>query len=800
METLLQDLRFAVRSLRRQPGFVTVALATLALGIGTATAMFTVVNGVLLRPLPFREPGRLATILIEAKGGGIFPLPDADFLALRAPNQAFESVAVYAATSFNLTGSGTPEVVRAAWASGDFFTTLGLRPHVGRVFTTADDQPGAADVVVLSHTYWLRKFAGNVNVVGQTLRLNDVDCTIVGVAPAGARFPRRENDLWRNRKIGPPPRRGPYYLTAVARLARSATPTAARTSLTGVADGLKRQYGGPGDWGFQLRPLEDTIVGEARTPLYLLLGAVGFLLLIALVNVANLLLARSSFRQREVALRAALGAGRGRITRQFLTESVLLGVGGGTLGVAVAFVLISVLLPLGETIVPRLNEVEIDARVLGFSLAVSMAAGILFGTGPALGASRGDLIDPLRESQRTSAGVSRSRAQRVLVVAEVSLALMLTLGAGLLVRSLIRLQHVDPGFVPQRLLTFGIDLPSARYPDDASARAFYQRLTERLDALPGVESTAIAVSLPPNQVTVTDNFTVEGKTYAPGESAPVGTLVVASPTYFKTMGIPVVRGRAFDDRDREGSPRVVIVSRTLADRFYPNGDALGRRFRIGGPERSRNQWMEIVGIAGDVKYDGLSQAPEPAYYLPFQQNPWSEQYVVIRTAADPGGLAAAARDAVWAVDRDLPLLRVRTMDEIMSEAAGDARLRTVVLGCFGLLGLLLATIGVYGVMAYAVNQRAHELGVRAALGARPGDLIRLVVRESGTLVGAGIVIGLGGALLLTRFTQSLLFEVTPRDPATFAATAAVLSAAAILASWLPARRAGRTDPISVLRQ
>jgi putative ABC transport system permease protein len=800
VETLLQDLRFAVRSLRRQPGFVAVALATLALGIGTATAMFTVVNGVLLRPLPFREPGRLATILIEGKGGGIFPLPDADFLALREANPAFESLAVYSAATFTLTGSATPEVIRAAWVSGDFFKTLGLRPHIGRVFTTTDDKPGAADVVVLSHAYWLRKFGGNVNVVGQTLRLNDVDCTILGVAPAGARFPRRDMDLWRNRRVGTPSRRGPFYLTAVARLAGTVTPTTARTSLSSVADGLKRQYGGPGDWGFQLRPLEDTIVGEARTPLYLLLSAVGLLLLIALVNVANLLLARSSSRQREVALRAALGAGRGRITRQLLTESVLLGVSGGALGVAVAFVLIRMLLPLGETIVPRLNEVEVDARVLAFSLVVSLLAGILFGTAPALSAARGDLIDPLRESQRASAGASRSRTQRILVVAEVSLALMLTVGAGLLVRSLIRLQHVDPGFMPHHLLTFGIDLPSSRYPNDAASRAFYQRLMERLDALPGVESTAVAVSLPPNQVTVTDNFTVEGKTYAPGESAPVGTLVVASPTYFKTMGIPVVRGRAFDDRDREGSPAVVIVSRTLADRFYPNGDAVGRRFRTGGPERPRNEWMQIVGIAGDVKYDGLAQAPEPAYYLPFQQNPWTEQYVVVRTASDPAGLAAAAREAVWSVDRDLPLLRVRTMDEMMSEAAADPRLRTVVLACFGVLGLLLATIGVYGVMAYAVTQRSHELGVRAALGARPGDLVRLVVKESGTLVGTGIVIGLAGALALTRFTETLLFQVTPRDPATFITTATVLSLAAILASWLPARRAGRTDPIRVLRQ
>lgn len=800
MESLRQDLRFAIRSLRRQPGFVAVALATLALGVGTATAMFSVVNGVLLRPLPFREPDRLATIRIEGRTGGNFPLPEADYLALRESHPAFASLAVYSPTTFNLTGAGTPEVMNSAWVSGDFFTTLGLQPQVGRLFGAPDDRPGAAHAVVISDAFWLRRFNRNVNVVGQTLRLNDVDCTIIGVAPPGTRFPRREIDLWRNRIVSTPSRRGPFYLTGVARLNPDATPASGRANLGNVADALKRQYGGPGDWDFQLRPLADAIVGDARRPLYLLLGAVGLLLLIAVVNVANLLLARSSSRQREVALRAALGAGRGRIARQLLTESVLLGSLGGTLGVAVAFLLIRVLLPLGETIIPRLGEVTIDGRVLAFSLMVSVAAGILFGTVPALTASRGDLVDPLRESQRASAGVSRSRAQRVLVVAEVSLALMLTVGAGLMVRSLIRLQRVDPGFQPQHLLTFSLDLPSARYPDDAASRAFFHRLTERLNALPGVESTALSVSLPPNQVMVTDSFTPEGKTYAPGESAPVGTMVVSSASYLKTMGIPLVRGRAFDERDRAGSPAVVIISQTLADRFYPKGDAIGRKFRTGGPERPRNEWMEIVGIAGDVKYDGLAPAPEPAYYMAFEQNPWTEQFVILRTTSDASGLMTAARESVWSIDRDLPLLRMRTMDEAMTEAAADPRLRTFVLGCFGLLGLLLATVGVYGVMAYAVTQRSHELGVRAALGARPGDLVRLVVKESGMLVAVGIVTGVGGALALTQFTQALLFEVTPRDPLTFVATAAILSIAAILASWLPARRAGRTDPISVMRQ
>jgi predicted permease len=799
VDKLLQDLRFALRSLRRQPGFLTVALTTLALGIGTSTAMFTVVNGVLLKPLPYRDPAALAIIEIRGAEGGIFPLPDADFLSLRADRSAFENVAVYAPTSFNLTGSGTPDVVRAAWVSGDFFATLGVQPHLGRLLVTSDDAPGAPPVVVLSHAFWTRRFGANAAIVGQTIRLNNVVCTIVGVGPSGIRFPRRELDLWRNRVIGPPLRRGPFYLTGLARLNVGTTTTAARANLDAVASAVKQQYG-PGDWSFRIMPLTEAIVGDVRMPLYLLLSSVGFLLLIALANVANLTLARGSSRQREIALRAALGAGRGRITRQLLTESALLSLVGGALGVGLAAALTRVFLPLGETMIPRLSEIAIDARVLLFAAGVSMLAGLLFGVAPALHASTGDLIDPLRDGQRSGASRSRRRVQSAFVVAEIALAVVLSVGAGLLVRSLIRLQHVEVGFRPERLITFSLDLPRARYPDENTSRSFYQGLLERLQGVAGVENAAVAVSLPPDQVTVTDNFTAEGQHYALGQSAPTGMMVVASDSIFRTLGIPLLHGRLFDARDRVGAEQVVIVSRALAARYYPNGDAIGRRFRTGGPERPDNPWMQVVGIVDDVKYFGLAEAPPPAFYLPFAQHPWSSQYVVLRTAIAPQSLVSAIRETVWSVDPNLPLARIRTMDDIMSEAAADPRFRTFVLSSFGILGLVLAVVGVYGVMSYAVSQRAHELGVRAALGARPTQLMALVLRDGGLLAAIGIGAGIAGALGVTTLTEKLLFGVTPKDPVTFTAVTIVLSSAALLASWIPARRAARVDPLLAIRE
>src|SRR3954447_16072857 len=797
MHGIWQDVRVAIRSFRLQPGFVVVTLATLALGIGATTAMFTVVNGVLLRPPAFRNPEALAFVRIAGSQGGIFPLPDADFLAWRANHPAFDRLAVFSVTSFNLTGSGNPEVVRAARVSADFFTTLGVAPYSGRLLTTRDDAAGAGQVVVLAHSYWTSRFGADPNVIGRTLRLNDETCTVVGVAPPRFAFPQRDIALWRNLTIGAPPRRGPFYLIGIARLKTDIA--AGRANLDAVSRDIVRQYGGPRDWTFQILPMTDALGGDARTPLLVLLTAVGVLLLIALTNVANLLLSRSTARQREMAVRAALGAGRARLVRQLLTEAALLSVAGGALGLLLAIWLTHALLTLGATTIPRLADIRLDSRVFAFTALVSIVAGLLFGAAPALHASAGDLAQPLRDGQR--AGISRRhrRAQQTLVIVEMAMALMRSIGAGLLMRSLVRLQHVDSGFNPERLLTFALDLPEARYPDPASARSFYERLLGRLQTLPGIESAALAVSLPPDQLTVTDNFTAEGHTYLPGESAPVGTMVVASDSYFRTLGIPILRGRVFDRREEPASEPVVIVSRTLAERYYPGGTAVGRRLRTGAPDRPENTGMRIIGVVGNVKYDGWAVPPQPAYYMPFRQQPWTSQYVALRTTGEPGAAAESVRRAVWSLDRDLPLARVRTMDELMAQASSESRFRTFVLASFSLLGLVLALVGVYGVMAYTVSQRLHELGIRAALGAKRGDLLSLVLKDAGVMVALGIAIGLGVALFVTRLAETLLFGVSPNDPATFALVAGLLTIAAFVASWVPARRASRVEPITVMR-
>ena len=798
MDKLLQDLRFAVRSLRRQPGFVAVALATLALGIGTATAMFTVVNGVLLRPLPFHEPANLAMIRIVGGDGMQFPLPDADFLALRANHPAFERVAVYAPTSFNLTGTGTPEVVRSAWATGEFFSTLGVQPQLGRFFVPGDDAPGAADVVVLGHAFWTRRFAANPAIIGQTIRLDDVSCTIVGVARPGVQIPRRELDLWRNRSIAPPSRRGPFYLLGLVRIHPQATLSSARANLDAVASTLKQQHG-PGNWSFQAVPLSEAVIGDTRTPLYLLFGAVGILLLIALANVANLLLARATSRQREVAVRAALGAGRARIARQMLTESALLSLAGGALGIVLGIALTRTLLPLGELIIPRVSEIRLDTRVMLFALAVSLLAGLLFGIAPALQASGTNLVEPLRDDQRAGAGRSRRALQRSLVIAEIAMALMLSVGAGLVIRSLVRLQHVDLGFESTNLLTFQLSLPDARYKDENAARAFYQRLRApagRTGCAAGRHRGQPAAGPGDRHRQLHRGRTalLPGRRCAGRDDDGRERVVLRRARHSACSWTAVRRARSQGDRrgrHRQSHARGSVLSERRCSRpALPHWRARASQERLDA--RCRHRRRREVQRAGRAAGSGVLSAVPAAVVV--------GTYVVVRTAVPPASVIAQARDAVWSIDRELPIARIRTMDQMLGEASADSRFRAYLLGAFGALGLVLAAIGVYGVMAYAVAQRTRELGVRAALGARPKDLVALVVRDASLLAAAGVMLGLIGAWTMTGLMQKLLFQVQPRDPATFFVTAAVLAGAALLAGWLPARRAGRTDPIEVLRQ
>jgi len=798
MATLVHDLRYALRLLLARPGFSTVAILTLALGIGATTAIFTVVDAVLLRPLPFRDADRLAQVRITGRKGGIFPLPDTDFLAWRALNRTADAVAVFDTDPATLTGGAAPEQMTAARVTDRFFDFFGARAVVGRVFEEGDDKPGAVKTAVLSHALWQRRFHGDPSVVGRAIAIDGEMHTVVGVMPPSFRYPDADTQVWRVLTMEPPKRRGPFYSWGVARLKPGIGASEIRANLEAVSSAMKRQYPGPADWAMTAIPLQEAIVGDVRAILYALLGAVGFLLLIATANVANLLLARAASRDREIAVRGALGAARGRIVAQLVTESVVLALVAGAAGLAIAWWGTKALVATAPAGIPRLEEVRMNAAAFSFTFGIASVCGLLFGLAPAMRASRMPLVETLKDGGRGGAGSGHRRAQRTLVVSEIALALVLSIGAGLMIRSFAALQRVSPGFEPSHLLTFSLS-PSAQYNTRAKLLAFYTTLVQRLEALPEVRAVGLTVSLPPHLLSMTDNFTPEGMTLAPNESAPLGPLLFVSERYFTALGTPLVRGRFFTERDDRDAPAVVIVNETLARQYYPGVDPVGKRIKNGGPERPNNAWMTIVGVVGDVKYSGLDAPPEPTVYMPFRQAVNTTQWIVIRTTADPRSLATAARTIVAALDKDLPISRLSTMDELMAASVAPPRFRTTLVAVFAAIGLLLAAIGIYGVMAYAVSERTHEIGVRAALGADRGDVLRLVLGEAAILAAAGVGIGLAGAMATTRLMRALLFNVEPTDAATFAGVSAVLIVAALVASYVPARRAVRVDPMIALR-
>jgi putative ABC transport system permease protein len=802
MLSLVSDVRFGLRFLLKRPGFAFVAVLTLALGIGATTAIFTVVHAILLSPLPFRDADRLAAVRIVATGNEIYPLPDADFVVWRDQNQTADAIAVWNVDAATLTGDGAAERIGTAFVTDRFFDVLGVRPLLGRVFHEGDDKPAAPKTVVLSEGFWSRRFHRDPNVIGRTLALGGVAHTIVGVMPASFSFPREVVEVWQILTMSTPPRRGPFYTRGLVRLKPNATLEELRANLASVSSSLKRQYPGPDDWKLDAIPLQESLVRGVRPVLYVLLGAVAFLLLIATVNVANLLLARAATREREMALRGALGAAQGRIVRQLVTESLVLAILSGVLGLAIASFGTRALLALAPEGIPRLSEVRMNVPVFAFALAASALCGMAFGLVPALRASRTPLVETLKEGGRSGIGAGQRRMQQTLAVAEIALALILSAGAGLMVRSLAELQRVSPGFNPDRLLTFNLTLPRMRYPETAKVQQFFDDLIARVDALPGVRSTGLAISLPPNLLQVTDNFMVEGQVLPPNQGAPVGPVVMISDAFFRTLGVPILSGRAFDERDKDGAPEVVIINDTLAKKYFAGVDPIGRRFKVGGPERPiapNNPWMTVVGVVGDVKYSGLDAAPEPTYYLPFHQNTWRGQYVVVRASGDPRTLSNAIRGVVASLDKDIPVALMKTMDELMTESVAPPRFRTVLVSLFAVVGVLLAAIGIYGVMSYAVAERTHELGVRIALGADRASVLRLVLGESVTLAAIGIAVGLAGAFAATRLIQGLLFGVTSTDAATFIAISALLATTALVASYVPARRAMRVDPMIALR-
>ena len=796
LESLLRDLRFAGRSLRRSPGFAAVAVLTLALGVGANTAIFSVVNGVLLTPLALREPDRLVALGEGAEGGA-----PTDF-STTSPGSFFDwqrqatrlRLAGFTGSEATLTGRGEPERLVGVSTIGGLFEVLGVPPLLGRPIARADEDPSAERVVVLSHGAWRRLFGGDRGALGRTITLNGTPRTVVGVMPASFRFPDGTTEFWAPSRFEPDFRanRDQYFIQVVGRLAPGVSVEAARAEMATIAERLRRDW--PlynGDFRIVVRPLQETVVEGVRTRLFVVMGAVAFVLLITCANLGNLLLARASVRRREIAIRQALGAGRGRVVRQLLTESLLLALVGGAAGLLVGKLFLQVLLAAQATTnLPRADEIGLDPRVLLFTLGVSVVAGLAFGSLPAWQLARGRSTEALREGARGSAGHQWARS--ALVVSELALAMVLLTGAGLLLRSFALLQRVDPGFPADHILTFDVALR------DRNA-TFFPASVERIAALPGVRSAALVSQLPITGRGIGAWFNRLDRPLPPGVKPTGEVYRVVSPEYFATLGLPLKRGRLLTAGDRRERPAVVI-NEALAKRYYPGEEPLGKEIYLGAPDNRLFDRGTIVGVVGNTRDDGLGREPLPTVYIPLAVMPdWPFFSYVVRTAGAPGPVAAAAREAIRALDPNLPVRNVRTLDAVLAESVAPARWSTTLLGVFAAIALLMAGLGVFGVLSFAVTQRTRELGIRIALGAAPASVQRMVVGQGLGLVGAGLALGLVGAFALTRLMASMLYGVAPTDPVTYAAVGAVLVAIAVVASYLPARRATRVDPIIALR-
>ncbi len=805
MRHLLRDLRTAARMLRRSPGFAAVALATLAIGIGSSAAIFGVVDAVLLRPLPYGEPDRLVALQQTLPSRGIAQtgcsyLNYLDF----ARAKSFAALGAIRMHDFTLTGQGEPALVVGGTATANLFAMLRARPRIGRGLEPADGEPSAPAVAVLGDKLWRERFQADPAVLGRTVRLDEQPFTIVGVMPASFRTPPDvpPAELWTVLNRDPVfgdlrQKRGGHYLTVVGRLRDGAARAEAEAELATVAKSLARAYPKENEgWGVRLVPLAESLVGGVRTALGVLFGAVAFVFLIACANVANLLLARASGRSREVAIRSALGASRGDLVRQFLVESLLLALLGGGLGLALAASSVRALRAWLPQNLPRVSEVGVDAHVLLFGLGASAAAALIFGLAPAIAAADRRLWGALREG---AAGTGESRGRRRLrgglVVLETALSFVLLVGAGLLARSLMRIEEVPLGFNPERVLTAGMSLPRSQYSTPEQWRAFYNSLVGRLEGAPGVQTVAASLPLPLYGGGLNFGFGVEGRVEPPGADLSANYTAL-TPGYFRALQIPLVRGRPITERDTADAPKVCVVSQTLARQVFPGEDPIGRRLVFGFKESVPR---EIVGIVADVQRDGRGEPSRPEMYVPFAQEPWWAAYLVVRTAGDPSHVSGIVREAVHALDPGLPIESVQPMVEIVQESVAPPRFRATLLSLFGAAALVLAIVGIYGVLSYSVGRRTRELGIRVALGAERGDVLRLVIGEGLWLTGAGLAAGAVGAAILSRFLATLLFGVGRFDLATWAGVASALLAAGLLACWVPARRATRVDPVTALR-
>jgi predicted permease len=808
MTAIWRDIRFGLRILTKSPGFTLVAIGTLALGIGATTAIFSVVNTVMLRPLPYRDASRLvvpATVFTR-HGTDRASVSYPDFLDWKHQTDLFDSVAVFRVRSRVITGGEQPERIRCGSVSDDYFRVMAAPPLVGRTFTPQENAPGADHVLVLSYGLWMRRFGGDAKVLGSKIDLDGVPQTIIGVMPKNSQWPE-EAEAWGPMGFGSNPpqgimRRDDHEFQSVARLRSGVSIEQAQAKLTVMARQIEREFAASrAGTGWKVHPLDRWVVGpQMRQILLVLLGAVAFVLLIACVNVANLLLARGAGRQREVAIRTALGAGRGRLIGQLLTESIALAIAGGAAGALLAAWGVQTLVQFAPAETPRLDELRVDGTFLGFALAASLATSLIFGLLPALQATASSPLQAFRDGGRSISGSRRGRRLRsLLVVTELALSIMLLIGAGLLVRSFFELAKVQLGFPAQNLLTMQVALPHSRYPEAAQVAAGFEQIEAGVRRIPGVQSASMISSLPleGGGFYLGRAFLAEGQAEPPATADFNAQWVVTQPESLRTMGIPLLQGRYFDARDIQGAGPVMIISQSMARQMFPNQNPLGQRVRSW---RDENVYREVVGVVGDIRYFGLSDPPVNLVYVPHpQNNTWDTMTLTVRAAGDPMKLLPSIRSAIWAHDKNLAIAEVQTMDQVLAKALEPPRFTMGMLAIFAAAALLLAAVGMYGVMSYAVSQRTQEIGIRMALGARATDVLRTVLGEGMAITAIGALIGMVGAIALTRVMAGMLFGVTATDPATFIAVSLFLGVVALVACFVPARRATKVDPIEALR-